>query len=514
MNSLSWLFKGSQYTQLPTHEHASIPSDYAKKTFDFNSIFDFETKANSKNFRTVFKFDKTRDTMEADYYKYIEGENSDKSAISLVLLSFLLTSASYLLLFLGFPILYWFCIIHLGESDRMVVFRLGKMSGVKGPGRVIIFPWMDQYKRVDVGTSAFSVPPQQFISQDGGIIEMGADIQYLIVDVETMVKEVADYQDILRSLGRTLMTKILTKKTVGQLIKDRRMAAEDIQNLMNEQVRKWGIDTRQVTLSDPKVLKKPEGKSALNPILQNLGLRDEKEFPSPQQFVQMQFTGENDEDKDPNADAINTLAGAVSGYFSGNKGASATTSSNQFASVPPCSSQFASMPAYNASNFVSLGSGPAQFASVPSTQNYASAMPTHTTKAAPTKLKAPPGHDDSFWRSYLQGIVSQEGLQLEPEAMGLYQLIITGSPIGEESLIIDVSPGCNVVKRTREHPHLKPHVQVTLDSNDLLAVIQGSLAPLQAYLTGRISATGDVKKMMFFDKISRMGHKPGAMFNI
>ena len=44
--------------------------------------------------------------------------------------------------------------------------------------------------------------------------------------------------------------------------------------------------------------------------------------------------------------------------------------------------------------------------------------------------------------------------------------------------------------------------------------IPGTLAPLQAYLTGRISATGDVRKLMLFDKLSKRGHKPGAMFSV
>ena len=50
--------------------------------------------------------------------------------------------------------------------------------------------------------SAFSVPPQQLITNDGGIIEIGAEVQYGITDVVVMVREVADHQDILRSVDR------------------------------------------------------------------------------------------------------------------------------------------------------------------------------------------------------------------------------------------------------------------------------------------------------------------------
>ena len=89
---------------------------------------------------------------------------------------------------------YFIFVKKLGEFDRLVVFRLGKMIGVKGPGRVIIFPWMDKTKQIDVRATAFAVPPQQFITWDGGIVEMGADIQYCINDVITMASEVADHQ--------------------------------------------------------------------------------------------------------------------------------------------------------------------------------------------------------------------------------------------------------------------------------------------------------------------------------
>ena len=57
---------------------------------------------------------------------------------------------------------------------------------------------MDRCQRIDMRASAFSVPPQQFITYDGGIVELGVEIQFGITDPIAMVKEVADHQDILR----------------------------------------------------------------------------------------------------------------------------------------------------------------------------------------------------------------------------------------------------------------------------------------------------------------------------
>ena len=137
--------------------------------------------------------------------------------------------------------------------------------------------------------AAFSVPPQQFISCDGGIVEIGAEIQYGIVDVVTMVSEIVDHQDILRSLSKTLLIKILVKKTVSQLEKERRRPAAEIQDELNLQVRKWGIDVQKVELSEPKVLKQPESGSntAVGSILKGLGMKSDPTYPTPQEFVRV-----------------------------------------------------------------------------------------------------------------------------------------------------------------------------------------------------------------------------------
>ena len=57
-------------------------------------------------------------------------------------------------------------------------------------------------------------------------------------------------------------------------------------------------------------------------------------------------------------------------------------------------------------------------------------------------------------------------------------------------------------------------VTVTLSSPDLASILEGTLAPLQAYLTGRISASGDMRKLMLFDKLSKRGHTKGTMFSV
>ena len=366
---------------------------------------------------------------------------------------------------------------------------------------MITFPWMDECKKVDVRASAFSVPPQQFITQDGGIMDMGAEIQFEITDVETMVREVVDHQDILRSLAKTLMTKTLTKKTVQALTKDKvcvkrdlnifimnhllclqRLAAEKIKDDLNNQVRKWGIDIREVYLSDAKLLKKPDEKSALAPVLQNLGLRDEQDFPSPEQFVRGDYKQTNSDEAD--AEALNKLASAVGGMLH-----NTTPNAGGF--------DLSAM----ASLMSNLGSGnKIQAVKMPAVPDMGAGKP------GPAQVK-------SEWHRGLEGIICNDYIQLDSEAHGVYELEILESRLGTELFYIDIASSYKTVTKALSK-NRKCDMAVSLTSSDLAGVLQGTLSPLQAYLTGKITANGDVRKLMFFDKLSSRGHKPGSMFTV
>jgi len=482
---MSWFFFTSRhkagYTPVPVDDRL-LPSHSDQKSFDYSSIFNYDGGEEDMQFKSVFKFeDVGRTSYEADYFKYMT-DSGDQTPLITKLIMMSITGLSYLLLLITFPISYWWCVIHLSEHDRLVVFRLGRMQGVRGPGKVITFPWMDECKKVDVRASAFSVPPQQFITQDGGIMEMGAEIQFEITDVETMVREVVDHQDILRSLAKTLMTKTLTKKTVQALTKDKRLAAEKIKDDLNNQVRKWGIDIREVYLSDAKLLKKPDEKSALAPVLQNLGLRDEQDFPSPEQFVRGDYKQTNSDEAD--AEALNKLASAVGGMLH-----NTTPNAGGF--------DLSAM----ASLMSNLGSGnKIQAVKMPAVPDMGAGKP------GPAQVK-------SEWHRGLEGIICNDYIQLDSEAHGVYELEILESRLGTELFYIDIASSYKTVTKALSK-NRKCDVAVSLTSSDLAGVLQGTLSPLQAYLTGKITANGDVRKLMFFDKLSSRGHKPGSMFTV
>ena len=120
------------------------------------------------------------------------------------------------------------------------------------------------------------------------------------------------------------------------------------------------------------------------------------------------------------------------------------------------------------------------------------------------------------WGKCLEAILRSEfkdGTILEEDACGLYKIEITDTEGGMETYYIEMNAMIRCVRKEIA-PDQKPDVSVTISSQDLSSVLEGSLAPLQASLTGRISANGDVRKLMLFDKLSRRGHKPGSMFSV
>jgi len=411
------------YTALPTCD-----KEIDEHVLNYKSPFTYSDMKKSDGYSAFIDIDEPK-----------EEEYIQKQSCLLQLLSHFLTAISYAVFILFFPITYWICIKKLREEERVVIFRLGKMIGARGPGRVLVFPWLDRWVTADISASAFSVPPQQLITNDGGIIEIGAEIQYGITDVVVMVREVADHQDILRSLGKTVLVRLLAKKHISKLTREKTMCANEIMKELNKQIRKWGLIIRCVSLSEIKVLKQPEAMPGMGKLLSGLGLtgggqqkqKEEIPFPSPMEFARSAYSGEKEE-------------------------------SNR----------------------------------------------SETPDLTSTVEKAEKGMMD--WRSVLEIVLSQEN-NLEQEVFGVYCVNITDK---SETILVEIGGQGKSVKYAVEGQEVKKDVSVNISSSDLAGVLKGSLPPLQAYLTGRISTTGDVRKLMLFDKLSNRSHKPGETFNL
>lgn len=157
-----------------------------------------------------------------------------------------------------FPASGWFVLKMVPNYQRIVVFRLGRVRPPKGPGVVLILPLIDQWQRVDLRTRAFNIPPCKVTTKDGGLVSVGADIQFRIWSPVMSVVAVQDLNASTRLTAQNAMTYNLGKKTVREIQTERVKLGEHLGIDINEMTRPWGLEVDRVELTVESVLKGPD----------------------------------------------------------------------------------------------------------------------------------------------------------------------------------------------------------------------------------------------------------------
>uniref|UniRef100_A0A3B5B2F0 Stomatin like 1 n=1 Tax=Stegastes partitus TaxID=144197 RepID=A0A3B5B2F0_9TELE len=164
----------------------------------------------------------------------------------------------YICTFIAFPITGWFVLKTVPNYQRIVVFRLGRICPPKGPGIVLVLPLIDQWQRVDLRTRAFNIPPCQVTTRDGGVLSVGADIQFRIWNPVMSVVSVQDLNASTRMTAQNALTHSLAKKTVREIQTERVKLGDYLGMDINEMTRPWGLEVDRVELTLGSLLKAPE----------------------------------------------------------------------------------------------------------------------------------------------------------------------------------------------------------------------------------------------------------------
>jgi regulator of protease activity HflC (stomatin/prohibitin superfamily) len=136
----------------------------------------------------------------------------------------------------------------LREYERAVVFFLGRFSGVKGPGLVLILPVVQQMVRVDLRTRVFDVPPQDVITRDNVSVKVNAVVYLRVVDPERAIIQVANFSEATSQLSQTTLRAVLGKHELDQLLAEREQLNADIQEVLDQQTDAWGIKVSNVEI--------------------------------------------------------------------------------------------------------------------------------------------------------------------------------------------------------------------------------------------------------------------------
>ncbi|KAL8612816.1 Mechanosensory protein 2 [Nucella lapillus] len=168
---------------------------------------------------------------------------------------YILMGISFFFIVILFPFSLCACLKIVQEYERAVIYRLGRLvaGGAKGPGIFFIFPCLDEYKKVDLRTVSFDVPPQEVLTKDSVTVAVDAVIYYRIRDATASVNNVEDYGRSTRLLAATTLRNVLGTKSLAEILSDREAISESMQSNLDHATDPWGILVERVELKDVRL---------------------------------------------------------------------------------------------------------------------------------------------------------------------------------------------------------------------------------------------------------------------
>jgi regulator of protease activity HflC (stomatin/prohibitin superfamily) len=136
----------------------------------------------------------------------------------------------------------------LREYERAVVFFLGRVQRVFGPGIIFIIPGIQQVVRVDLRTVVLDVPPQDIITRDNVSVKVNAVVYFRVVDPRNAIIQVANFLEATSQLAQTTLRSVLGKHELDELLAEREKLNLDIQTVLDQQTDAWGIKVSNVEI--------------------------------------------------------------------------------------------------------------------------------------------------------------------------------------------------------------------------------------------------------------------------
>jgi regulator of protease activity HflC (stomatin/prohibitin superfamily) len=141
----------------------------------------------------------------------------------------------------------------LREYERAVVFRLGRLLGPRGPGLILLIPFVDRMVRVGLRTVTLNIPPQEVITRDNVPARVNAVAYFRVVEPVDAVINVERFLDATSQIAQTTLRSVLGKADLDTLLAERERLNEDLQRIIDEQTEPWGIKVSVVEIKDVEI---------------------------------------------------------------------------------------------------------------------------------------------------------------------------------------------------------------------------------------------------------------------
>lgn len=143
-------------------------------------------------------------------------------------------------------ILAWMGLNVVNEYQRLVVFRLGRLTGIRGPGLVIIIPGIERAYRMDVRVITLDVPPQDVITRDNVSVKVNAVVYFRVIDPAKALVQVENFMVATSQLAQTTLRSVCGQGDLDDLLSERDKINAKLQSILDEDTDPWGIKISKV----------------------------------------------------------------------------------------------------------------------------------------------------------------------------------------------------------------------------------------------------------------------------
>lgn len=151
------------------------------------------------------------------------------------------------------------------EYERAVVFTLGKFTAVRGPGIVLLWPFIQRLKKVDLRLKTSEVPRQEVMTKDNIPMLVNAVVYFKVMDPAATIIKIEDYQFAIQQFTQAALRDVIGNNEMDAVLMERVAIAESIKEIVDKETMDWGIDIETIKIQEmelPAEMKRAMAKQA------------------------------------------------------------------------------------------------------------------------------------------------------------------------------------------------------------------------------------------------------------
>jgi len=130
------------------------------------------------------------------------------------------------------------------------MFTLGRFSGVKGPGLILVIPGVQSMTRISLRTVVLDVPPQDIITRDNVTVKVNAVVYYRVMDASKAILQVENFYFATSQLSQTTLRSVLGKMELDDLLSNRDKINMELQHILDQDTEPWGVKVAKVEVKN------------------------------------------------------------------------------------------------------------------------------------------------------------------------------------------------------------------------------------------------------------------------